>query len=80
MNEIVHKFLLAGDKFMSEMHLKQPRFTDKLVVHLLKTKKELKNLCKQETQIIFTKMTLIKLVFSMIWLMVNIKICLKEHR
>ena len=27
MNEIVNKFLLAGDKFMSEMHLKQPRFT-----------------------------------------------------
>ena len=27
MNEIVNKFLLAGDKFMLEMHLKQPRFT-----------------------------------------------------
>ena len=27
MNEIVHKFSLAGDKFMPEMHLKQPRFT-----------------------------------------------------
>ena len=27
MNEIVNKCLLAGDKFMSEMHLKQPRFT-----------------------------------------------------
>ena len=27
MNEIVNKFLLVGDKFMSEMHLKQPRFT-----------------------------------------------------
>ena len=27
MNEIVNKFLLAGDKFMSEMHLKQPGFT-----------------------------------------------------
>ena len=26
MNEIVNKFLLAGDKFMSEMHLKQPGF------------------------------------------------------
>ena len=25
-NEIVNKFLLAGDKFMSEMHLKQSRF------------------------------------------------------
>ena len=27
MNRIVNKFLLAGDKFMPEMHLKQPRFT-----------------------------------------------------
>ena len=27
MNEIVHKFLLAGDKFVPEMRLKQPGFT-----------------------------------------------------
>ena len=27
MNEIVHKFLLTGDKFMPEMHLRQPGFT-----------------------------------------------------
>ena len=27
MNEIVNKFLLAGDKFMSEMDLKQSGFT-----------------------------------------------------
>ena len=27
MNEIVNKFLLAGDKFMPEMYLKQPGFT-----------------------------------------------------
>ena len=27
MNEIVNTFLIAGDKFMLEMHLKQPRFT-----------------------------------------------------
>ena len=26
MNEIVHKFLLAWDKFMPEMHLRQPGF------------------------------------------------------
>ena len=26
MNEVVNKFLLAGDKFMPEMHLKQPGF------------------------------------------------------
>ena len=27
MNEIVNNFLLVGDKFMSEMHLKQPGFS-----------------------------------------------------
>ena len=27
MDDIVNKFLLAGNKFMPEMHLKQPRFT-----------------------------------------------------
>ena len=27
MNEIVNKFSLVGDKFMPEMHLKQPSFT-----------------------------------------------------
>ena len=27
MNDIINKFLQAGDKFMPEMHLKQPGFT-----------------------------------------------------
>ena len=27
MNEIINKFLLAGDKFIPEMHLRQPIFT-----------------------------------------------------
>ena len=48
MNKIVNKFLLARDKFLTEMHLKQPWFTYEkiyLQVHLLKTKKELKSLC-----------------------------------
>ena len=27
MNEMVNNFLLAGDKFMPEMHLRQPGFT-----------------------------------------------------
>ena len=27
MNEIKNKFLLAGDKFMPEIHVKQPGFT-----------------------------------------------------
>ena len=27
MNNIINKFLLAGDKFMPEMHLREPQFT-----------------------------------------------------
>ena len=27
MNQILNKFVLAGDKFMSKMHLRQPGFT-----------------------------------------------------
>ena len=73
MNEIVNRFLLAEDKFMPEMHLKQPGFTYSACrlktkkKHLLKTKKESKNLNKQETQTIFTKMNSIKLLFNIIW-------------
>ena len=56
MNEIVNTFLLAGDTFMPEIHLKQPRFTYSVVERLLKIKTELKNLKKLEIQTIFTKM------------------------
>ena len=47
MNEIVNKFLLAGDKVMSEMHLKQPEFAYSACGPFTKTKKESKNLKKQ---------------------------------
>ena len=66
MNEVVNNFLPVGDKFMLEMHL---ILHTVLVVHLPKTKKELKSLCRQEIQILFTETNLIKLVFNMIWLM-----------
>ena len=59
MDETVNKFLLVGDAFMPEMHLKQPGFTYSACGSRL------------EIQILFTEMNLIKLVFHMIWLMVN---------
>ena len=40
---------------MPEMYLKQPRFTIVLVDYLIKTKKEYKNLKKQEIHDIFIK-------------------------
>ena len=75
MNEIVHKFLLAGDKCMPEMHLKQPRFTYSACGSFTKIKERIQKLKKkQEIQAIFTKMNLIKHAFNMIWLMEILKI------
>ena len=54
MNEIVNKFLLAGDKFMPEMHLKQPGFTYSACGPFTKNKeriqkfKETGDTCKNE--------------------------------
>ena len=73
MNEIVNKFLLARDKFMPEVHLKEPGLTYSACGPFTKNK-EFKNLKKQEIQAIFTKMNLIRLVFNMIWLMEILKI------
>ena len=44
MNEIINKFLLAGDIFMPKMHLRQPGFTIVLKNHLLKIKVEQKKI------------------------------------
>ena len=44
MNQIISKFLLAGDKFISEMNLRQPGFTYSACGPFTKTNKELKNL------------------------------------
>ena len=74
MNEIVNKFLFAGDKFMPEIHLKLPGFTYSACGPFTKTKKKFKNLKKQVIQTVFTKMNLIRLVFNMIWLTEILKI------
>ena len=64
MNNVINKFLLAGDKFMTEMHLRQPQFAIVLVDLLPDIKKELKNLNKLVIRVIFIEMNLIKLVFN----------------
>ena len=40
MNEIVNKFLLAGDRFMLEMYLRQPGFTYNTCGHFIKNKEK----------------------------------------
>ena len=66
MNETVNTFLLAGDKFMPEMHLKQPGFTYSVCGPFTKTKERIQNF-RQEIQTMFTKMNFLKLVFRMVW-------------
>ena len=44
MNEIVNKCLLAGDKFMPKMHLKQPGFTDSVCGPFTKDKVRIQKL------------------------------------
>ena len=52
---------------MPEIHFKQPGFTYSACRPLKKkTKREFKNLNKQEIQTIFTKMNSISLLFNMI--------------
>ena len=74
MNEIVNKFLLAGDKFMPEMHLKQSGLIYSACGPFTKNKERIQNLKKQEMLVIFTKTNLIKFVFNMIWHMRILKI------
>ena len=76
MNEIVNKFILAGDKFMPETHLKQAGFTNSACGPFKKNSKIKK---KREIQVIFIKMNLIRLVFNTIRLMGILKIEKEEH-
>ena len=55
MNEIVSKFLLAGDKFMPKMLLRQSGLKYSACGHLQNTKKEYKNLNKHDIHDIFIK-------------------------
>ena len=54
-NEIVNKFLLADDKFMPEMHLKESGFTYSACGPFTKNKERIQKF-EQEIQTIFTKM------------------------
>ena len=47
MNKIINKFLLTEDKFMPELHLKQPGFTYSACGTFTKHREGFKNLEKQ---------------------------------
>ena len=53
MNEIVNRFLLRGDSFMSEIQLRQPRFTYSGCGTFTKNKERIKKKKKQQIHDIF---------------------------
>ena len=74
MNEIVNNFLLAGNKFMPEMHVRQ---------HVLwynhwKQRKNKKIKETGDSKYIYEN-KLDNLVFNMIWLMEILKIYIEKH-
>ena len=74
MNEIMNKFLLVGDKFMPEMHLKQLGFTYSACGPFTKNKERIEKFMQTGNTDFIYKMDLLKLVFNTIWLMANQKI------
>ena len=74
MNETVKKFLLASDKFMTEIHLKQPVFTYSASGPFTKNKERIQKFKETGDTNYIYKMNLIRLVFNMIWLMEILKI------
>ena len=74
MNEIVNKFLLVGDKFMPELHLKHPGFTYSAYGPLTKNKERIEKFMQTGNTDFIYKIYLMKLAFNMIWLMPNQKI------
>ena len=72
---MVNKFLLAGDKFMAEMHSKQPGFTYSACGQFTKNKETIEKFMQTGNAYYIYKNDLDKkLVFNMIWLMESIKI------
>ena len=79
MNEIVNKFLLAGDKFMPEMHLKQPGFTYSACGPFTKNKERIQKFKETGDTSYIYEMNLIKRAFSLVWLMEILKIQQEEQ-
>ena len=73
MNEIVNLFLLAGDKLMPEMHLKQLGFTYSACGKFIKNKERIQKF-KETRDSRFIKMSLLKVAFNMILLIEILKI------
>ena len=77
MNNIFNKFLLAVEKLMSEIYLRQPGFTYSAYRPFTKNTEKIQKVKEQQIQDVIIKTNQIKLVFN-IWLMEILKIYLEE--
>ena len=80
MNQIINKFLLARDKFIPEMHLKQPGFTYSACGPFTKHKQRIQKFMQTGDTNYSTRMILIKVVLLMMQHILIVKILLKEHQ
>ena len=74
MSEIVNKFLLAGDKFIPEMPLKQPRFTYSACGPFNENKERIQKFKETGDSRYIHKNELDKACFQHVWLMEIFKI------
>ena len=72
MNEIVNKFLLAGDKFVPEMHLKPPGFTYTACGPFTKNKERIQKFKEAGDTSYIYKNEPDKACFHTIWLMIKL--------
>ena len=74
MNEIVNRFLLAGDKFMPKMHLEQPGFTCNACGSFKKNKERMQKLKETADSRYTYQNKLNNAFFNMTWFMGTLKI------
>ena len=71
MNEVFNKFLLAGDTFMPEIHLKQPGFTYSACKPFTKNKERIQKFRQTGDTSFICKIECF--IFSMVWFMEILK-------
>ena len=79
MNHIVNKFLLAGDKFMPEMHLRQPGFTYSACGPLIRNKQRIEKFLQRSDANYLYKNEMDKASFQHDVLMTNERTYQKEN-
>ena len=79
MNEIINKFLSAEDKFIPQMHLKQPEFTYSACGPFTKNKERIQKFKETGDSKYILKTSQIYLEFNMTWLIEILRIYIEEQ-